>query len=479
MPDAAEQAGVRVAETHISVLVFIAGRVYKLRKPVRFGFLDFSSREARQADCHREVSLNRRLSPDVYLGVADVVMDGAPIDHMVVMRALPAELQLERMVTDGSDVTSQMDATADVLARFHATADRAPSISAAATPAAIHERWMSNFVETDAFVGPVLDPEVDRDIRSLVGRWMDAHGELLAARIEEGCICDGHGDLQASDVFCLPDGVRILDCLEFSDELRYDDVCGDVAFLAMDLERLGSRGAAREFVEAYERHAGARIPPPLLHFHMALRAYIRSKVECLRHEQGQETAVSSARALQVLARRHLRQARTAVILVGGLPGTGKSTLASALAEELQWTVLRTDSIRREIVLEGVRYAPTAVDDVYAELLRRAEGHLRRQESVILDASWISSVQRDKVDLLASQAGVELLQFHCVCADRVAAARIRDRLERRTDDSEATEAVRAVMATTMDPWPEARVIDTTDLTVPESAELALSALSPSG
>ena len=236
---------------------------------------------------------------------------------------------------------------------------------------------------------PALDPSVETEIRGLVARWLTSHHALLETRIAEGHICDGHGDLQASDIFCLDDGVRILDCLEFSDTLRWDDVCADVAFLAMDLERLGRPDAARMFVRAYERHSGARLPPSLLHLHIALRAYVRAKVACLRSEQS-AVALDSTHDLQVLALKHLRSARSALLLVGGLPGTGKSTLAAGLADETGWVLVRSDEVRQQRPLVPDRYAPEAVAAVYDELLRTAREHLEQGESVILDASWVSA-----------------------------------------------------------------------------------------
>ena len=219
-----------------------------------------------------------------------------------------------------------------------------------------------------------LDPRVEAEIRCLVAHWLDSHQALLATRIAEGRICDGHGDLQATDIYCLDDGIRILDCLEFSDRLRWDDVCADVAFLAMDLERLGYPDAARLFVRAYERHSGHRLPPSLLHLHIGLRAYVRAKVACLRSEQDAADS-DSAVALQALALKHLRSARSAVVLVGGLPGTGKSTLAAGLAAETGWVLLRSDEIRRHRSVGPDRYAPESRAAVYEELLRSARERL--------------------------------------------------------------------------------------------------------
>ena len=281
----------RVVETHISVLVFVGDRVYKLRKPVHFDFLDFTDRAIREADCRREVELNRRLAPDVYLGVADIVMDGEPIDHMVVMRALPDERRLATLVRSGADVDGWLARgrrrPGGVPCRGRAL--RRPS-PASATPAALETAMGGQLRGSESLRRERPGPGGGRQVRTLVQRWLLRYGPLLDARIAAGRVCDGHGDLQAEDVFCLDDGVRILDCIEFSDRLRYGDVCADVAFLAMDLERLGRPDAAERFVAEYESLASERFPAPLLHHYVAQRAYVRAKVACLQWEQGLEGA---------------------------------------------------------------------------------------------------------------------------------------------------------------------------------------------
>lgn len=474
-------SGARVVETHISILVFAGDRVYKLRKPVRYDFVDFTERVAREADCRREVQLNRRLAPDVYLGVADIVMDGVPLDHMVVMRALPEQRKLAALVAGGTDVERWIDEVATSVAAFHAGARRSPSISAAATPGALGSEWASNFKGVAPFVGPLLDPTAESEIHVHVARWLGRHADLLAERIAQGWVCDGHGDLQAEDIFCLDDGVRILDCIEFSDELRYGDVCADVAFLAMDLERLGRPDAAKRFVAAYERACGEPIPAPLLHHYTAERAYVRAKVACLRHQQGVVGADATARALHTLALRHLRQARQVLLLVGGLPGTGKSTVASAICDQTGWELLRTDEVRAELAprLGQDRYAPEAVTAVYDEVLRRARRHMEAGSSVVLDASWSRADKRAAAAGAAQEAGVELLELCCSCDEAVAVARIGERRRDGQDSSEATVAVRRAMADRLDPWPSATVLDTSAGTPVGLATCALAALAGAG
>lgn len=470
-------APARVAETHISVLLFFGDRVYKFHKPVHFDFLDFRDRTARAADCHREVELNRRMAPDVYLGVADLVMDGEPLDHMVVMRALPEVRQLASLLQGDQDIEAWLDRVAAFLSSFHQTAERSSEISACASLSAMKRKWKENFEEVARLGDSPLDPPVEAEIRCLVVQWLDSHQALLETRIAEGHICDGHGDLQASDIYCLDDGIRILDCLEFSDRLRWDDVCADVAFLSMDLERLGYPDAAGMFIRAYERHSGHRLPPSLLHLHIGLRAYVRAKVACLRSEQ--DVAVSpSAVELQALALKHLRSARSAVVLVGGLPGTGKSTLAAGLAAETGWALLRSDEIRRHQSVGPDRYAPGSRAAVYGELLESARQLLEEGESVILDASWISTEERALAAQLAEDANTELLAICCRCDDSISADRIRQRLARGDDVSEATVAVRDVMEAGMDEWPSAIVIDTSHSAASVNLENALSELVPS-
>ena len=469
-------APVRVAETHISVLLFFGNKVYKIHKPVNFDFLDFRDRTARARDCHREVELNRRLAPDVYLGVADIVMNGEPVDHMVVMRALPEERQLASLLHSDEDLEMRLDSVAAVLASFHRNAVRSAEISECASRAALALKWRENFEEVTRLVDSPLDPGVEAEIRSLVSHWLSSHEALLETRIAEGHICDGHGDLQASDIYCLDDGIRILDCLEFSDRLRWDDICADVAFLAMDLERSGRPDAAAMFVRAYERHSRGRLPPSLLHFHIGLRAYVRAKVACLRSEQDAGVSTSAVE-LQALALKHLRSARSALVIVGGLPGTGKSTLAAGLAAKTGWALLRSDELRRHLSVGPDRYAPRSRAAVYDELLRSARERIEEGRSVILDASWISAEERAAAAQLAEDTHVEFLAICCTCDDLVGADRIGQRLARGDDVSEATVAVRGEMEAGMDEWPSAIVIDTSRLAASVNLENALSELVP--
>lgn len=457
-----------VRETHISLLFFVGDRVYKLKKPVHFGFIDLREAAAREVDCRREVDANRRLAPDVYLGVASVVDQDAHVEHLVVMKRLPASRSLASLIEQGVDASDELRQIAHVLATFHAAAPRSEAISAAATPRAIGQQWTALFEETNRFVGRLLDAEADAAIHRMVADYLGGRKALFDERISGGHVCDGHGDLQAADVFCLDDGPRILDCVEFDDRLRYVDVASDVAFLSMDLEQLGAPGRAGELVARYRELSHDDFPESLLHFYVAQRAYVRALVACLGHARDDVPAEAPAH-LHRLALEHLERATVRLVVVGGLPGTGKSTVAEGVAEELGATLLRSDEVRQE--LEGrpsatagaevteERYRPEATEAVYATMHDRARTALARGERVVVDASFWNETWRADFRRLAAESVSALSELVCECPPTEADARIRLRGRLGPALSEATPAVRAAMAERFARWPEAHVVDT--------------------
>ncbi|QGG93684.1 bifunctional aminoglycoside phosphotransferase/ATP-binding protein [Actinomarinicola tropica] len=461
-----------VAETHAAVVVFLGDRAYKLRKPVDLGFLDYTTRAARLDAATREVDLNRRLAPDVYLGIADVHdTDGALADHLVVMRRMPVDRRLSTLVTDGAaKVEAEVRRIARVVADFHARAERSDAADECAGRDALARRWRDNTREMTSLVGSVLDREAVEAVDALAARYLAGRGPLIAGRVAEGRAVDGHGDLLADDIFCLDDGPRILDCLEFDDQLRYEDVLADVAFLAMDLERLGRPDLGALFLEAYRDAAGDSWPVAHAHHHIAYRAQVRAKIAAIRASQGDEQSQTAARHLLDLCRTHLDAARIRLVLVGGLPGTGKSTLAAGLGASLGAVVLRSDVVRKELLGVPVdasvaasfgegAYAPDVTRRVYDELRRRAAEHVGLGASVVLDASWTDAHERDLARLVAREGHADLRELSCVVPQEVAAARIHARAARGGDASDADEAVAAQMAATADAWPEATEVST--------------------
>lgn len=460
-----------VAETHSAVLFFLGDRAYKLKKPVDLGFLDFRSREAREAVCHREVDLNRRLAPDVYLGVADVIgPDGAPCDHLVVMRRMPDGQRLTSLVRSGQPVEDHLWRVAHLMAAFHARSTQSLEADLAAGVFAARARWDANTTALIGMAARIFDEGAIALVHGLAGRYLDGRESLFEHRVADGRAVDGHGDLLADDIFCLEDGPRVLDCLEFDDGLRLGDGLADVAFLAMDLERIGRPELGRYFLDSYREHRGDAWPTSLAHHQIAYRAQVRAKVMAIRSEQGDEQAATEARSLLALAASHLEVGRVRLVLVGGLPGTGKSTLAASLAEALDATVLRADELRKELagipparsaVLafgEGI-YSDASTSRTYETMLDRARIALGMGETVVLDASWTSGAWRDRARAVAAATSADLVEFRCAASVATTSRRILRRAATGDDPSDATPEIAAAMSAHAEPWPQATTIDT--------------------
>ena len=483
-----------MAETHSSVVFFAGEHAYKLKKPVRLDFLDFSTPGARAEACARETELNRRFAPDVYLGVAEVrAPDGQVCDHLVVMRRMPGSRRLSALIMAGEPVGPMVRQVARILAGQHATASRSEQISQQGGRDATGRRWHDNIGQLRAAADDdlVAGAEIDEAGR-LADRFLAGREELFDARIRSGFIVDGHGDLLAADIFCLDDGPRILDCLDFDDQLRWLDGLDDAAFLAMDLEHLGRADLAEQFTRWYSEYSGDPAPPALQHHYVAYRAIVRAKVECIRARQGELPAAGEARRLLAAALKHLRAGAVTMVLVGGSPGTGKSALAAAIADRLGFTVISSDRVRKEMTGlapdqhvtsdygTGI-YSQAWTERTYAEMVSRAAGLLALGESVVLDATWTSGRHRQAAADAAGGAAADLVQLRCAAPQQLTASRITSRAATVSD---ATPAVAARLAAAQEPWPDAVVIDTGHAAThdgprPDPLTLALEAVRPHG
>ncbi len=456
-----------VVETHISTVFFAGDRAYKLLKPVSMGFLDHTSVASRLHAARRELELNQGIAPDVYLGTADVVENGEVVDRMIVMRRLPSDRRLASLVVDG-DAAECVRAVARTVAAFHAretpVADPTP-----ATRDSVARNWHDNLDSMAPFADTVI-PAVDLGrVATMADEFLEGRGAVFERRITDGWIRNGHGDLLADDIFCLKDGPRILDCLAFRDDLRVADVVNDVAFLAMDLERLAGSAAADDLWLAYREFSGERHPTLLAHHYVAYRAHVRTKVACLRAEQGDQTATESARRYHDLCSQALRRGRSRLVLVGGGAGVGKTTLARGVGDGLGAVVLHSDEIRKDLAGlghgehafaepgEGI-YTPAMTDRMYREMLHQAAAMLEAGESVVLDATWSRAAHRELAADVARSHHAEVVRLECRLDPAIARERIARRMADVWNPSDATPELVDHLAGSRDPWPEATAVD---------------------
>lgn len=489
-PERATQ--VSLIETHISWVFMTDRSVYKLKKPVRFGFVDFSSSDARRRACLAECDLNGRMARGVYLGVLPITADrrgrlnlsgqGEAVDWVVEMRRLPADRMLDNLLRARQLPDAEGERLAAWLANYY---DR---LSPVCTDApgyrhAIERHVLDNRAE-------LLDPkhslptDLVKRCHAAQLRFLALADAQLGERVCDGRIVDGHGDLRPEHI-CLESEPVIFDCLEFNDELRRVDVADELAFLAMECDRLDAEGLGRRILESYQNVSGDRFSTDLWNFYKCYRACVRAKVAALaatQHSLPCDTEAGQlAHAYLALADQYARElGPPSLIIVCGLMGSGKTTLATALAERLGSDVLSTDSIRRELLgaspssaafNEGY-YAPKFRRRVYREMLRRAGTLLRQRVSLALDGAFLTIAQRRAAVDLGSACGAATLLVHCVCPGSVAL----ERLERRRSAlslSEARPDLYAAQQSAEQAFTESNTIEidtTTALSLQETAVL---------
>jgi aminoglycoside phosphotransferase family enzyme/predicted kinase len=449
-------------ETHVSH-VFLAGTfAYKLKKPVKFPFLDASTLALRKQFCQLELTLNRRLAPAVYLGMVPIVEtptglrlggQGRIVEWVVKMRRLPEDRMLDQLVARRQVSRRDMVRVADRLIPFFRRAARSKRIDRYGTPASVSELVLGNLRECQPFVGTLL-PEADRQaLEAAFRQYLTLHEPLLARRVKERRIIDGHGDLRCENI-CMTDPVSVFDCVEFQPAFRCGDVVNDFSFLLMDLEFRGRRDLTQALAQQYRRRLHDPACERLLPFYQCHRSLVRGKVRGLAWLQHPHSA--EGRRVHKLSRRHFRLAvqyarqfaKPRLIVVGGLIGTGKSTLARALAQALGAVWLRTDEIRlrefagarrpRQGFAEGI-YAPHISDLVYQRLIRRAEAIIRQGRSVICDGTFSKASGRVLLRDVAQRYGASFHFFECIVPRGVALRRVAARYAGKTDISEAQPA----------------------------------------
>ncbi len=463
-----------VHETHTGVVVLAGDRAYKAKKPVLTDFLDFRTPAQRERACSREVELNSRLSPGSYIGVAHLDDPaGGPAEPIIVMRRYRDNDRLASIVTCGQpdeSVQVVLERIAVMLASFHAHAERSRAISSQGKVRAVDQRWRDNLSELHRYaamaISEVAGESIER-IEHLAAEFTSGRALLFTRRIEEGAIVDGHGDLLADDIFYVEGEPALLDCLEFDDELRHVDRIDDAAFLAMDLEFLGRKDFGDYFLERYAAHCADAAPSSLRDFYIAYRAVVRAKVDCVRLSQGKSEATVDAGRHLAIAIRHLESGAVRLALIGGNPGTGKSTLARALAETVGARIISTDDVRRELresgaitgdtgVLDAGLYSPDNVAAVYEVALHRALTCLGNGQSVILDGTWRDPQLRTQAHRRAAETHSALVEFVCSATPDTAADRIRTRQQ---GNSDATPEIATAIAAQYNGWLTAHRMDT--------------------
>ncbi|MEK6776308.1 MAG: AAA family ATPase [bacterium] len=443
---------VEILETYISTLFVTDGFVYKIKKPVNFGFLDFTGLSARKFFCEQEVLLNQRLSPNVYLDVVEIrktdrgftLASGGPaVEYAVKMRRLPKERMMDVLLQQGKIREDTVRKIALLLIGFHSRAHTDPEISIYGSPQRISKNTEENFNQSESFVGDCISPEAYHRISDFTRRFIGQHAPLLRKRMQENKIRDGHGDIRMEHI-CIDDPIVIFDCVEFNRRFRYIDVASDLAFLAMDLDFHKARDLSRHLVRTYVDYTHDLDLLKLIRFYKCYRAYVRGKVESFNYndthlpDEERKAALASAQAYFTLADSYAG-GRPYLMIMTGLTGTGKTTVAEPLSREMDAALFQSDRIRKELAdipVEEHRfesfdqgiYSAEFTRRTYQALMHKAEEALKNQQSVIMDATFLKKEDRVQAYRIAEQIGVPFFVIEVTCPEQEVERRLSLRLQ---------------------------------------------------
>ncbi len=444
---------VELRQTHISYLFFAGDYVYKVKKPVDLGFLDFTTLEKRRHFCEEEVRLNRRLCRETYPGVVPVVFvdgeakvdaKGPAVDYAVKMRRLPEEGMLGRLLERDAVTSEQIVGLARRIAEFHASSERSDEIDRYGGLETALVNWRENFQQTEAYVGRTITQHQFQEVQAFVENTAEEDADMFQRRVREGRARDCHGDLRCDAVCFQDDGVCIFDCIEFNERFRYSDVAADIAFLAMDLDYRGRQDLSDELIGRYLSETLDSTLPLVLPFYKCYRAYVRGKVDGFQLDQAEVEEAQKRRAAED-ARRYFELAhayatqpiRHHLIITVGVTGSGKSYLANALAGRIGAVILSSDVIRKRLSgiapteprnepLDRGIYRPEVTERTYQAMLDEAQPWLARGKPVIIDASYLRRAHREAALRRAYAADAGFLAVECEAAESLIWERLSER-----------------------------------------------------
>lgn len=471
----APDAPIELLQTHASAVLLAGERAYKLKKARNFGFFDYSTPALRRHFCEQEVVLNSRLAAGVYQGVAPIsacadgtfrvgptclpaqipapgtlLEHGQVIDYAVVMQRLPAEATLAARVAAGTATPELLASVAKPLARLHMTVPTNKYISDFGVLHVIRDNWDENFQQMRPFIGRSLDQATFEQIATYIHAFCAQYAPLFATRIHEQRIRDCHGDVRLQHVYILeqPEGVYVIDCIEFNERFRYSDVAAEIAFLTMELDAAQRTDLSRAFIDAYVHLTGDNALLEILPFYACYRACVRGKVLSFQLDQPEvsteqrEMARQEAATLFTLAASYASgPTRPTLLLVGGLMGSGKSTLAQLLRTRLGWALISSDTTRKQLAqLEPTKrprdaygeglYTPAWNTRTYQAMLNQAATWLASGRSIILDATFSQRAYRHAAAQEAALHHANLIFVECQCPRELALQRLTNREQAR-------------------------------------------------
>ena len=459
---------IHLIQTHISYVLLTGEYSYKVKKPVNFGFLDFSTLAQRQHFCQEELQLNQRLSPQLYLAVVPITGDAAQyrlasdpnppgevVEYTVQMRQFEQEQLFSHLFEQGELTLEQMQALGKLVASFHATAATNAEIQAFGDVQAVRAVAEDNYQTSLPYVGRAQTQTQLAQTQAFTEEFFQTHSDWFAQRQAEGKIRECHGDLHLNNVCRYQDQIQVFDCIEFNQEFRRTDVMYDAAFMVMDLEFQGRPDLANAFLNAYLEQTGDYWGAALLPLYLSMRAYIRAKVGSLMlddpgiPETQKQEAQERAAAYYHLAWRYTQRSPGKIFLMSGLSGSGKTTVARQVAQKIKAIHIRSDAVRKQLARislnqrgdqEGAYgsgiYSPEMTKKTYDRLLELGIFLAQQGLPVILDAKYDQQDLRQDAIAQAQANHLQIKILHCTAPRDVLETRLQTR---QGDIADATAA----------------------------------------
>jgi uncharacterized protein len=442
---------IQLMQTHASAVLLTGEFAYKLKKPVNFGFLDYSTVEKRQHFCNEEIRLNQRGARELYLEVVAIShqgdkyhlgSDGEIVDYAVKMVQFPQKSLLSNMFESGTITTSDIEEMGRVVAEFHANAQKSEYISTFGQIDRVRQSIDDNYRQTEKYIGRAQTQQQYTETKAYTDRFLLEYLQLFLDRIAGGFIRECHGDLHLRNICRWHDRTLLFDCIEFNEPFRFVDTMYDVAFAVMDLEARGRKDLANRFLNTYAEQTGDWAGLQVLPMYLSRQAYVRAKVASFLLDDPGISSEDKAAAAQTAgdyyhqAWAYTQSHQGRIIMLSGLSGSGKSTLGKQIALEMSGVHLRSDAVRKH--LGGVPllskgddrlYTPAMTARTYQQVLELGAKLAVQGFTVILDAKYDRQSLRTAVVDLAQSQDILIQIVYCTAPASV----LRDRLVHRTGD----------------------------------------------
>jgi len=486
--------GFKVIETHISWVILTGTYAYKMKKPVDFGFLNFTDLSARKHYCEEELRLNQRMAPELYLQVLPVTGsveqpeiggDGEPIEYLLQMREFPQTQLMAEVQARGELTDNHIDALAKQIAEFHLSIPQVAADHALNSAEGIVAPMRQNFEQ----IRPLLTEQADLQQLDALLDWTETSiarlQPLLEQRSQQGFIRECHGDLHLGNATIIEDKVVLFDCIEFNEPFRLIDIASDAAFLAMDLEDRGLKCQARRFINGWLERTGDYAALQLLNLYKAYRALVRAKVSLFRLHQEEDAVQRRIVLRQYRSYANLAESYSAIpsrflAITHGVSAVGKSQVALRLVEALGAIRIRSDVERKRLYgqqpesqaseLNTGIYDAEVGDATYQRLHSLAENALSAGFSVVIDATYLRHQYRQAAWQVAESTGVPFMILSCEAPDAVIEQWLTQRQAEGGDPSDATLAVIKAQQSSREPLSESEQLLNRQISTPEAGSL---------